>query len=225
MRMRTASTTRATMPAVALDSSISTNNHRTAAKRIAPSSRETSSSPSVPATSAVGSPSSSGTNSTVREGIATATVVDPMCKPTATHRCDLRLEALQLSLIATPGAATGEQKFADAIIATTTPLDVSVSGNGGDFIDPPLSVSFGENGDRAPLLDSKGSIHVIIYPSTDGTVRLGLSGHVPRLRRRSQGHPLLHSLREDAAAFRCERSRCTGARRMPPMATRRLAMR
>jgi len=110
-----------------------------------------------------------------KEGVATATVVDPMCKPTATHRCDLRLEALQMSLVATPNGAQGDKSFADAIISTTTPLAASESGNGGDFIDPPLSVSFGENGDRAPLLDSTGRIHVIIYPSTDGTVRLGIS--------------------------------------------------
>jgi len=111
-----------------------------------------------------------------KEGIATATVADPTCKPTASHRCDFRLEALQLSLVATAASQHGEQKFEDAVFATTAPLTTSVSGNGGDFVDPPLSVSFGEDGDRAPLLDSTGSIHVIVYPGTDGTVRLGLSG-------------------------------------------------
>ena len=47
-------------------------------------------------------------------GIATATVADPTCKPTATHRCDVRLEAFQLSLTARADFQPGKQKFEDA---------------------------------------------------------------------------------------------------------------
>jgi hypothetical protein len=112
----------------------------------------------------------------VKEGIATATAADPMCQPNAFLDCSVRLEAFQVSFDAAMSLATQAEKFEDAVVMTTVPFGESESSNGIDLPPSIFSASFGKDGDRAPLLDIAGMISVLIFPSSDGTVRLSLHG-------------------------------------------------
>ena len=109
----------------------------------------------------------------------TATVTDPMCKPSTTQSCKFRLEGFQISLEASTALASRSRNvtFEDAVLGSTGPFAGSETGNGSDIRDASLfAASFGKNGDRAPLLEAKGFTHVLIFPQLDGTVRLSLDG-------------------------------------------------
>jgi hypothetical protein len=112
-------------------------------------------------------------------GIATATVADPACRPTTSNLCDFRLEAFQMSLVASATSRPPEVVLDDAIVGTTSPFTGKSNGFGVQFmVSSSFSASFGKKGDRSPLVDAKGSLTVRISPSNDGTVALSLSGNV-----------------------------------------------
>jgi hypothetical protein len=110
------------------------------------------------------------------DAFATATVADPTCKPTATHSCNVRLEAFQVSYTTAVMPLNPQVKINNVIVTTTGPIDATVTGNGADLSASDLFVSFSADGQRAPLLDAKGALGLYVYPFTDGTVRLIVSG-------------------------------------------------
>jgi hypothetical protein len=114
-------------------------------------------------------------------GIATVTASDPACKATATQRCAFRLEAFQVPFAATTSQASQRSSdllLSDLLLGTTRPLDLTESGNGAAIVDPSaFSASFGTNGDRAPLLDAKGSLNIFVSPTPAGTARINIEGY------------------------------------------------
>jgi len=112
------------------------------------------------------------------QGTATATVANPACQPSADQRCDFRLEAFQMSLIADTTSRPPQVVIDDVIVGTTKPLTGSNTGAGVNLTDPSaFSASFGKDGSRAPIVSATGWLSVQINTSIDGRVRISLFGN------------------------------------------------
>jgi hypothetical protein len=107
-------------------------------------------------------------------GIATASVSEPSCSPTLRNPCDVRLEAFQMWGLRNPSS---DSDLTEALVAMSTPLAGTRTTIAVDFPQiSGLSTSFAHAGARVPMLESTGEVILLVYPTVNGTVRLGVSG-------------------------------------------------